>query len=395
MKTVCIEEVATVNPRPQNRILESLQRPVSFLAMSAVSENGNVIAEEKHPLVEVMRGHTYFERGDILLAKITPCMENGKAAYLEKLQNDIGFGSTEFHVLRPSPLVDGKYLFYAIWNPRFRFIAERRMTGSAGQKRVPAEFLKRYKIPLPPIAEQKRIAAILDKADAIQRKRQEANCLIEALTQAAFYQLIGDPILNDKGWQVVKLGTTFASSPQIGTITPATGEGRHPVIRVGEIGDTYVRLGDCGRVTLTGHDLDRFTVETDDLLLARAIGSEDHLGKASLFQGAPERVLFDSHVMRLRFDLRALHPAVFLAWLKSKGGRARFMRKAGRTAVQFNINARQIDEIDIPIPSQKAQLDFVRAHEAIASLQSNVTRAKGTDAELFASLIERAFRGEL
>ncbi|MBE0435454.1 MAG: restriction endonuclease subunit S, partial [Methylomicrobium sp.] len=185
MNRVQLESVATVNPRLPRDIDES--QNVTFLPMAAVSEDGQILEEETRVLSDTKKGFTYFERGDVLLAKITPCFENGKAAYIEHMSHQVGFGSTEFHVVRPDvEQLDGKYLFYLLWNPALRFVGERNMTGSAGQKRVPADFLKRVEIPLPPLPEQKRIAAILDKADAIRRKRQQAIQLADEFLRSVF-----------------------------------------------------------------------------------------------------------------------------------------------------------------------------------------------------------------
>ena len=141
--------------------------------MAAVYDGGGGYREETRALCEVRKGYTSFQSGDVLLAKITPCMENGKVAILTELNHKIGFGSTEFHVLRAGPDLDRRYLFHMVWNPRFRFLAENRMVGAGGQRRVPTSFLREYEIPLPKLREQARIAAILDKAHAIRRKRRK------------------------------------------------------------------------------------------------------------------------------------------------------------------------------------------------------------------------------
>ncbi|ELI6431739.1 restriction endonuclease subunit S [Aeromonas salmonicida subsp. salmonicida] len=194
-----LSEVCQVNPRLPKDSDESQE--VSFLAMASVSEDGVLLNQETRILGETKKGFTYFERGDVIVAKITPCFENGKAAYLDSLQTKIGFGSTEFHVLRPDiDRLDGKYLFYLIWNDKFRCIAERSMSGSAGQKRVPAKFLQDFSIPLPPLEEQKRIAAILDKADTIRQKRQQAIALADDFLRSVFLDMFGDPVTNPKGW---------------------------------------------------------------------------------------------------------------------------------------------------------------------------------------------------
>ena len=149
-----------------------------------------------HPAGEVLKGFTAFQRGDILLAKIAPCMENGKAAFFGP-GHEYGFGSTEFHVVRPGPNIDGRYLFYMLWNPVFRREAAMNMTGSAGQKRVPSDFLKRFTVPVPESkAEQRRISDVLDAADALRRQRAAAIRLADDLVPSVFHEMFGKDLTN-------------------------------------------------------------------------------------------------------------------------------------------------------------------------------------------------------
>jgi type I restriction enzyme S subunit len=207
--------------------------------------------------------------------------------------------------------------------------------------------------------------------------------------------MFGDPVTNPKGWKVRRLETTFARNPQIGTTKPAHSDGQQLVVRVGEVGSRNVRLNECGRITLEGKELENFLCEPGDLLLARAIGSESHLGKASILQHTAHVVVFDSHIMRLRFLSKLLSPVFFLQWLKTEGGRARFMREAGRTAVQFNVNAKQISKVEIPLPPIELQEKFVRFYTRTLKCIENYGSGYEATDELFNSLLQRAFRGEL
>lgn len=188
--TVSVSEVAELNPRVPLAVSEDSGRVVDFVPMSQLSEQGYVEPIESRPLREVAKGYTYFQNGDVIVAKITPCMENGKAAFVRDLPHGIAFGSTEFHVLRPHSNIDGRYLFYMLWNPIFRHEAEGNMTGSAGQKRVPTKFFTRFKIPLPPRPEQERIAGILDSTFGIWQKHLKAarlaNEVLGSLAHSAF-----------------------------------------------------------------------------------------------------------------------------------------------------------------------------------------------------------------
>jgi restriction endonuclease S subunit len=161
-KRVRLQEVAQVNP--------SQAKPghndccVTFLAMADISEQGRMASKQERPYLSVSNGFTSFLDGDILVAKITPCFENGKGAHLEGLTNGIGFGSTEFHVIRAHN-ADARFLFLHTQSRPFRGRGEANMTGSAGQKRVPAEFVRDYPIPLPEREEQRRIAATMSACD--------------------------------------------------------------------------------------------------------------------------------------------------------------------------------------------------------------------------------------
>lgn len=152
--------------------------------MDAVGEFGGLRLEDTKPIADVYTGYTYFRDGDICIAKITPCFENGKGALAQCLTNGVAFGTTELHVLRPHPTLDTKFLFYITITHDFRNIGEAEMLGAGGQKRVPERFIKDWRSPLPPLDTQKRIAAFLDEKtaqiDALIAKKQ---ALLERLAE--------------------------------------------------------------------------------------------------------------------------------------------------------------------------------------------------------------------
>lgn len=162
-RVVPLAEAVELNPRPDRGSLPD-DLDVSFVPMAAVeAATGRMDATAVRPLGEVKKGYTAFREGDVLFAKITPCMENGKMAVARGLHNGIGCGSTEFHVLRPKPGVDAQYVYHFVSSARFRAEAAHHMTGAVGQKRVPAAFLEQCEIPLPDLDEQRRIVAELEK----------------------------------------------------------------------------------------------------------------------------------------------------------------------------------------------------------------------------------------
>jgi type I restriction enzyme S subunit len=170
--------------------LKIVDTHITFLAMSDISDDGKILSSTQRRYSEVCNGFTAFVEGDVLIAKITPCFENGKGFIAYNLVNGLGFGSTEFHVLRPTQSIDSKFLFYHTVSTPFRKKGKTNMVGTAGQKRVPKDFIKSYQIPIPPYWEQKKIVGILSIWDeAIEQTRK----LIDAkkrLKKALMQQLL-------------------------------------------------------------------------------------------------------------------------------------------------------------------------------------------------------------
>lgn len=158
-----ISEITSVNPTIDKAgIPDDLD--ISFVPMPAVqAESGIIDVSGKRKFLEVKKGYTPFLEGDVLFAKITPCMENGKMAVVPEVRNGIGFGSTEFHVLRAFSGVIAKYVYYYVSSQAFRREAEHNMSGAVGQRRVTTPFLSACEVPLPPTNEQHRIVAKIEE----------------------------------------------------------------------------------------------------------------------------------------------------------------------------------------------------------------------------------------
>ncbi len=135
---------------------------VSFVPMEAISELGELELQERK-YKDVSSGFTYFSDGDVVLAKITPCYENGKAGVMKGLKNGFGFGTTEFMVMRPSNKILADYLYYIVFSDKFRKMGEVEMRGTAGQKRVTSSFVMNYELSIPSIKTQEKIVDELNK----------------------------------------------------------------------------------------------------------------------------------------------------------------------------------------------------------------------------------------
>jgi len=379
-----IGAIAEVNPKIPFKVVRDQTATVSFIPMAGVSEDGTILAAEERKCSDVIKGYRYFESRDVLLAKITPCFENGKAAFLDQLPNSIGFGSTEFHVLRPGKGVDPKYLFYLIWNPYFRSFGRNNMTGTAGQKRLPADFVKRFEIPLPPLPEQKRIAAILDKADAIRRKRQQAIKLADEFLRSAFLDMFGDPVTNPKGWETLAL--KHVGHVTTGSTPPSIKEGMFggtiPFITPGDIennGDGVMRF-----LTEEGAKNSR-TVRSGTTLVCCIGATIGKVGMTKLFSA------FNQQINAVEWDesVNDLYGYWAMRFLKIL-----VVQRAITTTLPI-LKKSEFEEIEIPRPPLKIQRNFEKMAKLTSQLIAVQKRSHSQSTTLFQSLTQLAFRGEL
>ncbi|MFW5720764.1 MAG: restriction endonuclease subunit S [Bacteroidota bacterium] len=184
-----IAEINPSKPKPKNENIL-----ISFIGMADISNDGKLLSSKKKLFSEVKNGFTSFKNGDILIAKITPCFENGKGILANNLYNEIGFGSTEFHVVRVNKGISNKYIYYHTQSYKLRKIGESNMTGTAGQKRVPRDFIKNYKLPIPPLPEQQKIAQILSTWDQAIEKTEQLIEKKQLLKKGLMQQLLSGKV---------------------------------------------------------------------------------------------------------------------------------------------------------------------------------------------------------
>ncbi|RKE81621.1 N-6 DNA methylase [Chryseobacterium sp. AG363] len=208
---VKLSSIATINPsKTEIRDISDIT-PISFVDMAAVSDRGFISKIEKKEYKEIKNGsYTYFQNGDILIAKITPCMENGKCALAINLPTKIGFGSTEFHVIRCNNPEQSKYIFALLNNPYIRKVAEQNMTGSSGHRRVPEDFYSNLKIPVMPDEIEKKLIKEFTKIDkefseAVQSIDREQEKL-EALYNEAYLKADKIYKISDTDYFAISIG---------------------------------------------------------------------------------------------------------------------------------------------------------------------------------------------
>ena len=207
-ESVPISSTCEVNPSFNKSSFEDNQL-VSFIPMKAVEEETGILDISESITIGEIRKKSYrgFQEGDVLFAKITPCMENGKSAIAKDLANGLGVGSTEFHILRSNESIHPKYLLRFVLRKEFRSKARRIMTGASGHLRVPSSFFDEAIIPLPSLPEQERIVSILDEAsdsvqglmDGLLTKLSDLEDLKQSVLEKAFAGELTDSVLEEAG----------------------------------------------------------------------------------------------------------------------------------------------------------------------------------------------------
>ena len=332
--------------------------------------------------------------GDILVSTANSWNLVGKCCWIPKLEYSATAGGFISILRANQEKLDQRYLYHWFNSPNTQLLARNCGRQTTNISNMDLDRCLSIKIPLPPLAEQRRIASILDQADELRQKRQQAIEKLDQLLQATFIDMFGDPVSNPKGWEIFKSKALFQDPPRIGTTTPANGQGI-PVVRVGELGQFYIDFDKCGRVQISESDFKKYELKNGDLVLARAIGSKNQLGKCSYFSEYFEPVCIDSHVMRLRPDSKKMHPLWFYFLLSSDQGKKILQSKGGATAVQFNINSAQANDLDIALPPLSEQAKFVEIANKILKNKDSHIKSLEKNNLLFSSLQNQAFNGTL
>lgn len=363
--------------------------------MPAVSEDGFVQPHDNRPFREVSKGYTRFRDGDVLFAKITPCMENGKAAIAMDLKNGLGCGSTEFHVLRPNAEILAEYLWRFVRQRSFRVEAERHMTGAVGQRRVPADFLKETILDLPPVDEQRRILerlrGLLTRSNQAGKELDRVGQLVPRFGQALIDQLCqGSP---------TRLGE-LVTDVRYGTSQKCYYEPRlTPVLRIPNVVGGRIDATDLKFSKFTAADKKKLALEPGDVLIVRSNGSRDLVGRAALVTPDVAGFLYAGYLIRLRVDSGKVYPPYLLRVLQSLSVRRQIEAAAKSTSGVNNINADQLRDLLVPLPSLEQQRRIAdRVNDVLSSyerLRGEAERAQSLRERFEESALEKAFAGEL
>jgi type I restriction enzyme, S subunit len=331
----------------------------------------------------------HLNAGDIVFARTGAT--TGKSFLVRHCPESAVFASYLIRV-RLSKVADPVYVSHFFQTPDYWAQISRSAKGVA-QPGVNASTLKTLELPLPPLPEQRRIAAILDQADALRAKRREALGLLDGLAQAVFVEMFGDPASNPLRWRIGCIADLLESA-SYGTSEKSAASGAFPVLRMNNL----TRSGDLDLSDLKYMDLPdalhgRYLVRSGDVLFNRT-NSAELVGKTAMVPAGTRPLAYAGYLIRLRVN--AENDSTYLSRFLNTTYAKKLLRSMCKSIIGMaNINATEIQAMAVAIPPLKLQRDFASRIQAIESLKITHRAALAESDALFASLQHRAFTGQL
>jgi len=453
-----LSQIAEINPRHPKGLDDTM--PVTFVPMAGLSGTNPAFQfTEERPFGEVRKGFTHFADGDVLFAKITPCMENGKGAIARGLRNRIGCGTTELHVVRPLGHISPEYIYRFLAQPRIRRDAKENFTGTAGQARVPTSLIEELEIPVAPLPEQRRIVAkletLLGKVDACQERLAKIPVLLKRFRQSVLAaacsgrltadwrqenpngdtgEELSNTVSNHRaefwkqsvckgscpevpkvdrstlpelplGWSWIPLGV-LGANPFETVQTGPFGALLHkeefttsgvPVVAVGNLtGMGFSKEGLYFVTEAKAKQLARFDVQAGDVLFARSGAT---LGKVCVAPLDARNWRMTGHILRARLNRRLLLPDFCVFALRGDPTVTRQVFGSVQGTTRPGYNTTLLESIALPVAPFAEQQEIVRRVEALFALADQIgarfQKAQEQVDKLTPSLLARAFCGQL
>lgn len=257
-------------------------------------------------------------------------------------------------------------------------------------------FVDKVEIPYTNVTEQKRITAILDKANSLRRKRQQAIQLAEEFLWSVFLDMFGDPVLNPKGWPEKKLN-------QVSEIASGVTKGRNfvgkrtifvPYMRVANVQDGHINIDDVQKIEVLDTEVEKYRLKEGDILLTEG-GDPDKLGRGAVWRGVIDPCIHQNHIFRVRTDNKKIIPEYLSTLIGSARGKRYFLKAAKQTTGVASINKTQLSNFPVIVPPLAIQNEYLKMVNRINTLIDKEKVKNKHLEKLFGSLLQSAFRGDL
>jgi type I restriction enzyme S subunit len=369
----------------------------TYIDLSAVDQDTkSIVAANEVTCAEApSRARQLVASGDVLVSTVRPNL-NGVALVPDEFHG--ATASTGFCVIRPKPSqLDSRYIYHWVRSPAFVSEMISLATG-ASYPAVSDKIILGSRIPLPPLPEQRRIAAILDQADALRAKRREALTQLDHLTQAIFVEMFGDDQQGESKFPVEALADVLESPLQNGAYFPKEGytaAGGVEMVHMSDAFNGIVQRGSLKRVNCSAADLHKYSLSSSDILLARRSLTYEGAAKPCLLPQADEPLIFESSFIRVTPSQSKLLVTYLFHYLGNEAIRDKRVRPFVTQSTISGINQSNLERVQVVIPPLPLQQTFATRIQAIEALKASHRTALAELDALFTSLQHRAFRGEL
>lgn len=396
-KTVTLGDIFDIarggSPRPIDKFITDDPEGVNWIMISDATSK-YITSTRKRIIKEGMKKSREVHPGNFLL---TNSMSFGRP-YIMQTSGCIHDG---WLVLSPRAGVAHPDYFYHLLGSDILYAEFERRAAGATVKNLNIELVKGVDVLLPPLPEQRRIAEVLDRAEALRAKRRTALAELDSLTQSIFLDMFGDPVSNPKGWPTEELGE-LVSEFRYGTSNKSQTQGK-PALRIPNVIGGRIDFSDLKVVPVESADFERLRLRDGDLLFVRTNGNPDFVGRCAVFDSdvartsgfADNEFIFASYLIRARFSADAITPVFLREYLLGAEGRRQLRSRSKTSAGQFNINTENLGAIPVPLPPVLLQREFARRVQAVEKLKAAQRASLAEMDALFATLQHRAFRGEL
>ncbi len=386
---VALGDVATIERRAIDP--DRIEAGVHYIGLEDISSAGAVLATHLIGPGDLKSQKFRFDRGHVLFGKLRPNLAKITTPDVD------GVCSTDILPIRPGDAIEQRFLLHHLRRPAS--VAEAaRLASGANLPRISPATLLTTRLPLPPIEEQRRIAAVLDRTDTLSQQHRSAFSLVDLLGEAAFLAAFGDPVANPRGWPasaVLSDVSSIASGITKGRKVKGSATRAVPYLAVANVQAGRLALGTVKTIAATEQEIERYRLADGDLVLTEG-GDPDKLGRGTVWRSEIAEAIHQNHIFRVRItDPDRFDPEFLVRLVGSERGRRYFLRSAKQTTGIASINKSQLSAFPLLEPPIALQRRFVEELGTINRLRIRAERRADRLTQLFASLQDRAFRGDL
>jgi len=296
------------------------------------------------------------------------------------------------HVLRMKELANIVYIMHFLnYSDLNKYI-----TGTTRGK-LNKKNMNKINVILPPLPTQKKIVAILEKAEKLKGWRREADELTDEFLKSTFLEMFGDPVNNPKGWEMRNLGEVaeVSSGLTLNSQRRANKENLFPYLRVANVYRNKLDLNEIKYIHVSDLEFERFLLKKNDVLIVEGHGNIEEIGRAAIWNGGIPNCLHQNHIIKVRLNDNYISPYFLSFFLNFYGNYGYFSSKSRTTSGLNTISTNKVRKAKIPLPPVSLQKKFAEIYKTIEQLREHQIQSRQHIEDLFNALMQQAFRGEL